>query len=182
MKIHDKILALSLTVIDVSGFTLTFNPTLKFSAIKKNISPNVQLDALTNTESEIGNDYLNESKGNSFMVTNYDRRSILTKLAQSSLGVVTSNILLDSTAGRIPTAEAAVGTLPEFAETNAVLQGITLNVADFSQYEKMLNFLTDSFDFKILRQRELNGITEAVSSIDINSPLRFLNLYSKKNV
>lgn len=55
---------------------------------------------------------------------------------------------------------AAVGSLPEFSSTNAVLQGLTVNVADESQLDLMLNFLIDAFDFKVLRQQKAGPITD----------------------
>ena len=54
---------------------------------------------------------------------------------------------------------AAVGTLPEFANTNAILQGLTVDVADQSQQKSMIEFLIQGFGFEILRQR-INGPVE----------------------
>jgi hypothetical protein len=56
-------------------------------------------------------------------------------------------------------ASAEVGTLPEFANTNAILQGITVNVADASQQETMIKFLENAFDCKVLRKR-IRGTVE----------------------
>jgi hypothetical protein len=58
--------------------------------------------------------------------------------------------------------QAAVGTLPEFSNANAILQGLTVTVADQSQQASMINFLTDAFDFKVLRQRKAGSITDTV--------------------
>lgn len=58
--------------------------------------------------------------------------------------------------------QAAVGTLPEFSNANAILQGLTVTVADQSQQDSMINFLTDAFDFKVLRQRKAGSITDTV--------------------
>lgn len=55
---------------------------------------------------------------------------------------------------------AAVGSLPEFADTNAILQGITVNVADKSQQDAMINFLVNAFDFLVLRKRIRGSIEE----------------------
>mmetsp|Transcript_23819 Transcript_23819/g.36817 ORF Transcript_23819/g.36817 Transcript_23819/m.36817 type:complete len:362 (+) Transcript_23819:25-1110(+) len=71
-----------------------------------------------------------------------DRRSLL---AQSTAAIVGMSSLPKIS-------NAAVGSLPEFADTNAIVQGITLNVADKSQQDAMVKFLEDAFDFKILRQ------------------------------
>lgn len=57
-------------------------------------------------------------------------------------------------------ANAAVGSLPELADTNAILQGITVQVADKSQETAMVSFLTEAFDFRILRQRIRGPIEE----------------------
>jgi hypothetical protein len=60
-------------------------------------------------------------------------------------------------------AVAEVGTIPEFADTNAILQGITVNVADLSQQEAMINFLINAFDCKVLRKRIRGTVEETVS-------------------
>ena len=57
---------------------------------------------------------------------------------------------------------AAVGTLPELADTNAFLQGITINVADGDQQKMMINFLVKSFDMEILRQTVQDSVEETV--------------------
>ena len=56
---------------------------------------------------------------------------------------------------------AAVGSLPELADTNVVLQGITVQVADKSQFDASIAFFQDAFDFKILRQRIRGTIEES---------------------
>mmetsp|Transcript_5252 Transcript_5252/g.11098 ORF Transcript_5252/g.11098 Transcript_5252/m.11098 type:complete len:371 (-) Transcript_5252:1550-2662(-) len=55
---------------------------------------------------------------------------------------------------------AAVGSLPEFQDSNAIVQGLTIRVADKSQQEAMISFLSDGFDFQVLRQRINGGIEE----------------------
>ena len=62
----------------------------------------------------------------------------------------------------MPSATLAIGTLPELQTTNAVLQGITVTVADQSQLESMITFLTNSFDFKVLRQTTEGTVTNTV--------------------
>lgn len=57
---------------------------------------------------------------------------------------------------------AAVGTLPEFSDTNAILQGLTVNVADQSQQKSMIEFLINGLGFQVLRQRIFNNIEETV--------------------
>ena len=58
--------------------------------------------------------------------------------------------------------DAAVGSLPEFSDTNAIVQGITVNVADKSQEEAMINFLVNGFDFKVLRKRIVDSVEDTV--------------------
>lgn len=55
---------------------------------------------------------------------------------------------------------AAVGALPEFQDTNAIIQGITVNVADKPQQDAMISFLVNGFDFKVLRKRIANSVEE----------------------
>lgn len=62
----------------------------------------------------------------------------------------------------VPPAVAAVGSLPEFADTNAILQGLTVNVADPSQQKSMIEFLIQGFGFQVLRQRINGPIEETV--------------------
>jgi hypothetical protein len=58
------------------------------------------------------------------------------------------------------TASAAVGRLPEYAEANAILQGITIRVADKSQQDSMISFLSEAFDCQVLRKRIRGSIEE----------------------
>lgn len=88
------------------------------------------------------------------------RRSILQK-ASVVAGWFVASLMISETS------QAAVGTLPEFSETNAILQGVTVNVADQSQEDSMIKFLTDAFDFKVLRQRKVGSITDTVSVANI---------------
>jgi hypothetical protein len=59
---------------------------------------------------------------------------------------------------------AAVGRLPELSDpnTNAVLQGVTVSVADLSQQEAMIQFLTQGFSFQMLRQQTTDSVTDTV--------------------
>jgi hypothetical protein len=56
--------------------------------------------------------------------------------------------------------QASVGTLPEFADTNTILQGITIRVADQSQQQAMIGFLEDGFDCEVIRKRITGSIEE----------------------
>ena len=65
---------------------------------------------------------------------------------------------------------AAVGALPEFQESNAIIQGITVNVADKSQQDAMINFLVNGFDFKVLRKRIANAVEDTVRTSQVQGP------------
>ena len=62
----------------------------------------------------------------------------------------------------IEDAQAAVGTLPEYADTNAVVQGITVTVAETRQFSDMVDFLREGFGFDVLRQSTKGSVTTAV--------------------
>lgn len=55
---------------------------------------------------------------------------------------------------------AAVGSLPELANDNAILQGITIKVADKSQQDVMIQFLENGFECHVLRRRIRGSIEE----------------------
>jgi hypothetical protein len=48
-------------------------------------------------------------------------------------------------------ARAAVGTLTELQDTNAILQGITVRVTDPAQQKQMISFLQLAFDMDVVR-------------------------------
>lgn len=89
-------------------------------------------------------------------------------LANSLVSTTRRNVLAQSVAGvgvtiltSFPeTATASVGSLPEFQDTNVIVQGMTVRVADKSQQDAMVSFLADSFDFEIQRQRIRNNVEE----------------------
>jgi len=83
-----------------------------------------------------------------------NRRSMISKTISSSLGLG----LLSS---NVKPSNAAIGSLYEYANTNAILQGLTINVADTSQQNAMIKFLTESFvGFKVLRQGTMDSVTD----------------------
>lgn len=85
------------------------------------------------------------------------RRSFLT---QASL-LSTSIMLVTATSACTPApAQAAVGSLPELADANAILQGVTIRVADPSQLKSTISFFTDAFDFKVLRKKIKGDVEE----------------------
>ncbi|KAL3938120.1 MAG: hypothetical protein SGBAC_006903 [Bacillariaceae sp.] len=81
------------------------------------------------------------------------RRSLIHSAAAVSFSLALGN-------SNVPVANAAVGTLPEFGDSEAIIQGLTVNVADKSQLDAMVTFLTNGFDFQILRQRIKNSVEE----------------------
>jgi hypothetical protein len=72
------------------------------------------------------------------------RRSILTSAVSGAI------ILSGISPGP---AHAVVGTLPELADTNAIVQGVTIDVVDKAQQDNMVAFLVNGFNFQVLRQR-----------------------------
>lgn len=96
--------------------------------------------------------------------TTETRRSILQRvittstILSSTLLTTRSSTLLPSSLSRSSIANAAMGTLPEYQDTNAIFQGITLDVNDKSQYEDTIQFFMNGFDgMKILRERGGDG-------------------------
>ena len=89
------------------------------------------------------------------------------KTRRSVLKNALATMLVGGIVGSSDVSNAAVGSLPEFSDTNAVLQGITINVADPSQQKSMIDFLKDGFQFKILRRRQIGSITDTVSTFII---------------
>ncbi|CAB9521151.1 Inherit from COG: Phosphoglycerate mutase [Seminavis robusta] len=81
------------------------------------------------------------------------RRSLLLGIGSSSVAMMTLGTTQDA-------ALAAVGTLPEFQESNAILQGLTIDVVDQSQLKTMIDFLNQAFGFDVLRQRIRGSIEE----------------------
>ena len=85
-----------------------------------------------------------------------DRRSMLSSSAKS----IFATALIASSSSSC--ANAAVGSLPELSDTNAFLQGITVDVADLSQQDSMIAFLQGGLNFKVLRQRRVGSVTDTV--------------------
>ena len=90
------------------------------------------------------------------ITTGNTRRSILQKVISTSAILSTSLLAGGSSSSMI--ANAAMGTLPEFEDTNAIFQGITIDVTDKAQYEETIQFFTNGFDgMKVLRERGGDG-------------------------
>jgi hypothetical protein len=93
------------------------------------------------------------------------RRKTLTHLVATATAVlvVSSSPFGTTNNNNNNLAMATVGTLPELKEANAILQGITVSVADESQQDSMIKFLVDGFLFQVLRQRTVGTVTDTVS-------------------
>jgi hypothetical protein len=76
--------------------------------------------------------------------TDRSRRSLLVNASVASLAAI-------GALSRPDDARAAVGSLPELQDANAVLQGLTIKVTDPSQQKQMISFLQDSFEMEVLR-------------------------------
>jgi hypothetical protein len=86
------------------------------------------------------------------------RRKTLTHVAAAAAAMLVS----DPFASIDNLAMADVGTLPELKGAPAILQGITVSVADESQQNSMIRFLVEGFLFKVLRQRTVGTVTDTV--------------------
>lgn len=82
------------------------------------------------------------------------RRSIFSNTVH-----VIAAALVGATQNHLP-ANAMVGNLPEYSDTNAVLQGITVQVSDSSQQDEMIAFLEDGFGMTKVRQRKQGSVTD----------------------
>ena len=84
------------------------------------------------------------------------------KMATKSVALV-SGAVFTSAFGFPKLSGAEVGSLPEFADTNAIINGLTINVADASQQQSMIDFLIGAFSFEVQRQRIQGSVEETVS-------------------
>lgn len=100
----------------------------------------------------------NSPEENDLLSSDPSRRRVLAN------GMAMGGALLVAGSIQAEKASAAVGELPEFSETNAVLQGLTINVADQSQQKSMIEFLVGGLGFEVLRQRIRGPIEETVRS------------------
>lgn len=99
-------------------------------------------------------------KVTNFSLEDLDSISPSRRLLLGSAVVASSSLVFG---GLVPdSANAAVGTLPEFADSNAIIQGLTVNVADKSQQDGMIDFLVNGFDFQVLRKRIKGSVEETV--------------------
>jgi hypothetical protein len=122
-----------------SGFLSTQNPT--------NLSK--RPGQLNECSDNVLNEYEDERSAT------LSRRKIITNSA-----TMASFSFFPAAGGFPGTTYAAVGTLPEFADTNAIVNGLTINVADASQQQAMIEFLIGAFSFNVLRQRIQGSVEE----------------------
>ncbi|KAL7537112.1 hypothetical protein ACHAWF_005666 [Thalassiosira exigua] len=86
-----------------------------------------------------------------------DRRSMVRR----SLAAAAATAVASSDVGGARVADAALGSLPEFADANAAFQSLTIDVCDRSQFDETMNFFVNSFDgMKVLRERNA-GVRDA---------------------
>jgi len=105
------------------------------------------------------------SSSSSFLITNNNDRSNIVRLDAAvdesemmmdrrsvlSGAITTTSAAATALLTTFSSAHASVGSLPEYQDTNMVLQGITVKVTDPSQLTQMISFLQICFEFKILR-------------------------------
>ncbi len=153
---------------DVSSFsTLRSDGLLKLPSTKHQRSSSTTSRVLLKAQSSnTDNQHEKEHPENQITTSNNTRRSVLQKVISTSAILSTSLLAGGSPSSII--ANAAMGTLPEFADTNAIFQGITIDVTDKAQYEETIQFFTNGFDgMKVLRERggDGGGIRDTVSRI-----------------
>eukprot|EP00580_Thalassiosira_gravida_P014310 CAMPEP_0201682160 /NCGR_PEP_ID=MMETSP0494-20130426/51481_1 /ASSEMBLY_ACC=CAM_ASM_000839 /TAXON_ID=420259 /ORGANISM="Thalassiosira gravida, Strain GMp14c1" /LENGTH=436 /DNA_ID=CAMNT_0048165917 /DNA_START=27 /DNA_END=1337 /DNA_ORIENTATION=+ len=87
------------------------------------------------------------------------RRSILHHGSLLAASIVTTTAIAATTTVAFPQrANAALGTLPELSDANAIVQSLTIDVTDKDQYAQTLQFFLDGFDgMKVLRERTGGG-------------------------
>ncbi len=144
-------------VIQAFAPSLTPPPPPPITTTTKN-RRSTHLMPLQTTYSNSDTDHTNKDNENNNNKSLLSRRSMTKKILSSSAAA----ILLTQHPND---AQAAVGSLAEFEDTNAIVQGLIVDVADISQQENMIQFLKDGFQFKVLRQRKTGSVTETVSLI-----------------
>ncbi len=104
-------------------------------------------------------DHVNDISVSTTPASPQSRRSLLQKGIVAASAAATS-LLIDASQYNKQSyvANAAVGTLPEFADTNAIFQGLTIDVTDSNQYEETIEFFTKGFEgMRVLRERGGDG-------------------------
>jgi hypothetical protein len=134
----------------LSSFQLTSAASSSSTPLKHHYSSRSSINNEGNDEDVVFNQLeIETSHHHSSQVLSTRRRLLLAAAASSTTIVIANSSPLFT-----PVANAAgLGTLPEFANTHAILQSITIDCENIVQYEDTLNFFIYSFDMKILRQR-----------------------------
>ncbi|KAL7430716.1 LOW QUALITY PROTEIN: hypothetical protein ACHAXH_003978 [Discostella pseudostelligera] len=87
----------------------------------------------------------------------YRRRNVLSTMTATAIAAASTAISTTCMSSFLfpNTANAAVGSLPEYSDTNAILQSITINAIDKSQFDDTIAFFTGgAFEgMKVLRER-----------------------------
>jgi len=129
---------------------------LSYEASSFSVAPQTSLKPSKAQRSHLGlspsdNDGDFHSSDGSDEIT-HTRRSILNQ------GLVATTAAAMAATGSPVQRANALGTLPEFSDTNAIFQSITIDVTDKAQYDQTIEFFTKSFDgMKLLRQRNSGG-------------------------
>lgn len=140
------------TVGVVHGFTSPAHSAALFPSTQNRRSLSVHLGQLNEDDINIQDDSGDHANGAQ------SRRQMMAKAV-----ALASASFLPAVFGSPQISSAALGTLPEFADTNAIVQGLTINVADASQQKSMIEFLIGAFDFVVQRQRIQGTVEETVS-------------------
>jgi hypothetical protein len=144
-SIRSSFIFLILVMVSIEGFHFTMRfqststPCWSMPTIKKEITP---IDATTTNlqrKEEMEDTIIRLDR-----TPSQQRRSLLR--SSLALMMVTTAITTDSSS------MAFVGSLPEWENTNTILQGLTIRVTDPSQRQQMIAFLQEGFDMQILRQ------------------------------
>jgi len=139
-----------LSAICIHGFSIHISPSLVDlqGQCKTKMRNPIRYVTTTRLQNHDGLSFIEQSMDPS-------RRRSLIQMATTIISLVTLTT-------HSPSSHAAVGTLPEFSDTNAILQGVTVDVTDEEQLQDMISFLQDGFNFQIVRQRTQGTVTDTV--------------------
>ena len=151
MKLQSKMrAALSILLVAALPTAASFSTPTPLSQCRRHRHDASLHHASTSSATEHGGDDVSNSLDS--------RRKVLAKAAGAMLTATATAAATTATATQ--PANAAVGSLYELADTNAILQGVTVDVADKSQEAAMIAFLQTSFDFKVLRKSQQGAVTQ----------------------
>ena len=136
-------------LLSVIGFILYHGCTEAFQVTQLSFAPPQQTSTSLNKHKHQQYDFDNDNN-------QISRRSVLEKGSKT----IGASLLLNTIS--VEHSDAMVGSLPEFNDSNSVIQGVTIDVADLSQQNDMIDFLREGFNFRVLRQRKVASVTETV--------------------